>query len=328
MAKTQEELLREAEESKRQAAEAAAAEQPKSTVPTFESVADIDRYFSDIQAREAAADREREEKRVQRQIAARSLSDLGSSIVDMIKASEGAVVSPRQVEQHYARLDDRQKQLYDTYRTRMDLLRKQQAEGAKADLARRQALKDREEERAWREQEAKKAHDRNLEALKKRQDFEREQARLNRIHQENMYQVKNGDAYIVDFGNGEVKEYKNKADGMNVYAAIYRYLRNNGFIPDDALEDKEGNVVPVKTQQQADFLVRNYLPIAMEDPAVKSAIYKIVYGRTKDFRDPLTRNIEDKGKPTAQSQPTIPSWIPNGAAAANQPAQTSTGGAY
>lgn len=295
-----------------------ASEVRQPTVPAFESEADIDAYISRMMEADAKADKERDEQRLQRQMAARSLSDMGGVITDMIKASQGARVDPRQVEQHYQRMDDNTRKVFDAYRTRMDLARKIAADGAKGDLRRRQGLADKAEERAfqldlWNRQRQARAAEAEADRA----------ARLriaNITHSYGGGNRKPEDEYFVDFGNGETKDYKNNTkEGRNVYAAICQYLLSNGYIPEEALMDKDGNVVPVKTQAQADLLVRMYMPYAMEDPIAKSAIYKIVMGKDKDFRDPLRRNIDEHG-----AVRTTPSWqlvqIPG-----EQPAQP-TGG--
>lgn len=293
------------------------AEEPSWRQP-IRDIADIDARFTRMLEDDAKADREREEKRINRQLAARSLSDLGGVFTDMIKASQGARVDPRKVEQHYQRMDDNTRKVFDAYRTRMDLARKIAADGAKEDLRRRQGLADKAEERAfqldlWNRQ--RKAREADAEADRK--------ARLriaNITHGYGGGNRKPEDEYFIDFGNGETKDYReNTKEGKNVFAAICQYLLSNGYIPEEALMDKDGNIVPVKTQAQADLLVRMYMPYAMTDPIAKSAIYKIVMGKDKDFRDPLRRNIDEHG-----AVRTTPSWqwvqIPG-----DQPAQP-TGG--
>lgn len=266
----------------------------ENATPHYKSEADIDARLTKMLMDDAKADKEFDEKRLQRQMAARSLSDMGAVFSDMIKASQGAKVGPREIEQHYQRLDDNTRKVYDIYRARMDALRRMAADGERADLHRRQALADKDDERQWqmslweRQRKAREA-----EAEKERK------ARLRIANINHSYGAGNrkpDDEYFIDFGNGESKDYKNNSkEGKNVYAAICQYLLENNLIPEDALMDKDGNIVPVKTQAQADLLVRMYLPAAMQDPHVKSVIYRMVMGRDKDFRDPLTRSIEERG---------------------------------
>ncbi len=301
---TPEEILQQAEEQKRQTSSATQTgtkpEQP--LTPSFSSEADIDARLTEMLMADAKADKEREEKRLQRQAAARSLTDLGGAFIDMIKASEGATVSPRSLEQHYNRLDDRQKQVYDAYRARVDLLRRQKADRDRVRAA---------EARRAAEVEARLKTQKEIAAMQEEGRDRRAKERMNRMRIANYYgaQRKPEDDYFIDFGNGETKDYKNNTkEGRNVYAAIYQYLHKQGIIPD--LEDKDGNVVPVKDQKTADFLVRQYLDYAMQYPEIKSAIYKIVMGKDKDFRDPPTRSIDQYGQQHRQDRQTSerPAW--------------------
>ncbi len=243
---------------------------------------------------------ELEQKKLERRRLGEEIGEFSAVIGDMIKASNGALVTPRDFKQTYESLDARQRQLFDREWARRDAMKIRDEDNARR-------AKERDEDRAW-----------QLFLLQQRQKKEEEQAAANRAHQEKLARIRNSyygsghrkpdDEYFIDFGNGESKDYKNNSkEGKNVYAAICQYLLNNGFIPEDALMDKDGNVVPVKTQAQADLLVRMYLPSAMEDPAVKSAVYKMVFGRYKDFRDPLTRSIEERSA-SRQASAATPSW--------------------
>ena len=71
---------------------------PERVTPKIESEADIDARLTQMLLAEAKADKERDEKRVQRQMAMRTLGDMGSVILDLVKGSEGARVDPRKVE--------------------------------------------------------------------------------------------------------------------------------------------------------------------------------------------------------------------------------------
>ena len=269
------------------------AEPVKPVAPKIESEADIDARLTQMLMDEAKADKERDEKRLQRQMAARSLSDMGGVIIDLVKGSEGARVDPRHTEQHYQKLDDQTRKVYDAYRTRVDLLRKQKADRDKARIAQAAADAQLERQRRWQLEDAATNRKNKLEddATSRAHQLELERIRANKASGSGN---KSEDKYFIDFGNGETKDYKNNTkEGMNAYAAIFQYLLSNGYIPKEALQDKDGNIVPIKTQAQADLLVRMYLPTAMSNLTAKSAIYKIVMGKDKDFRDPLLLNIEE-----------------------------------
>lgn len=294
--------------------------------PKIESEADIDARLTQMLIDEAKADKEEDEKRLHRQMAARSLSDMGGVFSDMIKASQGAHVSPRDAEKHYQRLDDNMRKAYDLYRTRMDLLRRQQADRDKARAAQAAADARAKAQREFQADEAEKA--------RKAREAEAERDRKARLriasitHNYGGGNRKPEDEYFIDFGNGETKDYKeNTKEGRNVFAAICQYLLSNNLIPEDALMDKDGNILPVKNQAQADLLVRMYLPSAMEDPHVKSAIYKIVMGRDKDFRDPLTRSIEGQ-RPPQQGRHAWDMTTPPPAGSTQQNRTTSSGSLY
>lgn len=243
-------------------------------------IADIDARFTRMLEDDAKADREREEKRINRQLAARSLSDLGGVFTDMIKASEGALVSPRQVEQHYQRLDDRQKQLYDTYRARMDAIR--------------QGKLNRDAQRA--KDEGDKAFQEEM--FKRRLKAQGDEAEANRANARKLayirhdYNGSNKPKYSLKFGDNAPIEY-NEADGRRVYGQVLQYMMDKGYIPEDVLpKDKNGNF-RMPNNEQVRVLVNYYFP-TIENYDL-GELYKLVTGNTQDFRDPLTRNVMNAG---------------------------------
>lgn len=241
-------------------------------------IADIDARFTRMLEDDAKADREREEKRINRQLAARSLSDLGGVFTDMIKASEGALVSPRQVEQHYQRLDDRQKQLYDTYRARMDAIRRGKLN--------RDAQRAKDEgDKAFQEEMLK----RRLKAAADEGDAKRKNA-LKAAYIRRDYNGSNKPKYSLKFGDNAPIEY-NEADGRRVYGQVLQYMMDKGYIPEDVLpKDKNGDF-RMPNNEQVRVLVNYYFPtIGNYD---LGELYKLVTGNTQDFRDPLTRNVMD-----------------------------------
>lgn len=251
---------------------------------------------------------ELEQKRLARKRLGEEIGEFSAVIGDMIKASNGALVTPRDFRQMYNSLDARQQQLFDREMARRDALKLREED------AKRRA-EEREKDRNWQlfllEQKRKDAAQARAAAEAEAQKNREHQERMNRMRIANYYgaQRKPEDDYFINFGNGETKDYKNNTkEGRNVYAAIYQYLHKQGIIPD--LEDKDGNVVPVKDQKTADFLVRQYLDYAMQYPEIKSAIYKIVMGKDKDFRDPLTRSIDQYGQQHRQDRQTSerPAW--------------------
>ncbi|MBR1525074.1 MAG: hypothetical protein IJ640_00240 [Prevotella sp.] len=282
---TPEEILQNAEKEKQEAVASASANAP------MLSEADIDARFTKMLLDEERQERERQEKIVQRKQLAQAIGDLGQSLFnDVIKASGGAIVTPRDVQQRYDKLDDKNKQIYDTYRARVDLIRERQRQERQLREKRAQQAKDKADDRAWAAGQA---------AAKRAADAD--EAEKNRKHQERIaairtynhnYNKVNEPDYVFDFGGGEIVSF-DKAEGSSKYANVLSYLIENNLIPDAAIPD---NVSKTGfTQQIIDGLVKMWCPRVMTDPKVKSDIYKIVTGNTKDFRDPLLRSIESNG---------------------------------
>lgn len=134
-----EELL----EQERKAAGAALAEQTHT--PEYSSAADFDARLTRMLMEDERKEREKQEKRIQRQQMAQSLTDLGAVFGDVIKASGGALVTPRDMQAKYDALDKRQQTVYNNYRARMDVLREKAMQRAKADRDAAQRAKEREE---------------------------------------------------------------------------------------------------------------------------------------------------------------------------------------
>lgn len=205
------------------------AEPVKPVAPKIESEADIDARLTQMLKDEAKADKERDEKRLQRQMAARSLSDMGGVIIDLVKGSEGARVDPRHTEQHYQKLDDQTRKVYDAYRTRVDLLRKQQADRDKARIA--QAAAD---ERQRKELEARK------ELADQNDEYKRWKTQQDNEARIKVAQTRASSSVAVR-GAGSNKVYTVPFAGTNYDIAagaydgrmgqLYAYLDNNNLFP-------------------------------------------------------------------------------------------------
>ena len=214
------------------------AEPVKPVAPKIESEADIDARLTQMLMDEAKADKERDEKRLQRQMAARSLSDMGGVIIDLVKGSEGARVDPRHTEQHYQKLDDQTRKVYDAYRTRVDLLRKQKADRDKARIA--QAAAD---ERQRKELEARKElADQNDEykRWKTQQDnaakIEQEQIRAN-AKVKTRTSASGEQEIIIPFAGEDYPIKKKVYDGR--IAQLYAYLDKNKLFPNSSGASEE-----------------------------------------------------------------------------------------
>lgn len=266
---------------------------PMPRVPQYRSSADFDAEFTRMLMEDEKKEREQQEKINQRKQLAQVLGDLGQSLFnDVIKASGGALVTPRDVQARYDKLDERGKQIYDNYRARMDAIRQKALKRMDSDRDKADSTAQKQNDREynlWLWQQQRKAKEAEAENTRQAAAAEAEKSRksqenLARIRTYN-YNSNKGPDYVIDFGDGERYTYKDY-EGANVYGAICQYMLNNGIIPNEVLQDKDGNVIPIKTQEQADLLVRMYFGNAMQDPKHKAAIYKIVTGKDKDFRDP------------------------------------------
>lgn len=206
---------------------------PERTTPTIQSEADIDARLTQMLMDEAKADKEADEKRLQRQMAARSLSDMGAVFTDMIKASQGAKVSPRQVEQHYQRLDDNTRKVYDAYRTRMDLLRKQQADREKEKRAQAAA-----EARLKMQLDAQKDKGDQADAFKRWKTEQDNAAKIKaaQVRAAGSVAVKKasgGDKiYTVPFAGGNYDIPAGAYDGR--MGQLYAYLDSNNLFPQES----------------------------------------------------------------------------------------------
>ena len=208
------------------------AEPVKPVAPKIESEADIDARLTQMLMDEAKADKERDEKRLQRQMAARSLSDMGGVIIDLVKGSEGARVDPRHTEQHYQKLDDQTRKVYDAYRTRVDLLRKQKADRDKARIA--QAAAD---ERQRKELEARKELADQNDEYKRWKTQQDNEARIKaaQIRASSSVAVRGAGSnkvYTVPFAGTNYDIAAGAYDGR--MGQLYAYLDNNNLFPTES----------------------------------------------------------------------------------------------
>lgn len=135
--------------------------------------------FEEIMARREKAEEamrlQAQQRELQRQQARLGLADLAAGIGDMIKASGGAIVTPRDYQAMYNSLTEQQKTNYNNYLARMQALKEQ--EKAKQKEAADRAYQERllAEQRAYQEEQARKA-----------QEFQASESKKNREHQESM----------------------------------------------------------------------------------------------------------------------------------------------
>jgi hypothetical protein len=124
----------------------------------------------------ARKEREREridlltqQKALQRQQARSGLADLAAGIGDMIKASGGAIVNPRDYRAMYDSLTEQQKTNYNNYLARMQALKEQEK-------AKRKEAAD----RAYQEKMLATQHERDMEKLLQAQGFQAGESALDR----------------------------------------------------------------------------------------------------------------------------------------------------
>lgn len=289
------------------------AEPVKPVAPKIESEADIDARLTQMLMDEAKADKERDEKRLQRQMAARSLSDMGGVIIDLVKGSEGARVDPRHTEQHYQKLDDQTRKVYDAYRTRVDLLRKQKADRDKARIA--QAAAD---ERQRKELEARKAlADQNDEykRWKTQQDnaakIEQEQIRAN-AKVKTRTSASGEQEIIIPFAGEDYPIKKKVYDGR--IAQLYAYLDKNKLFPNSSgaseelaaiaawmNSDSQNSNAPESSKAKLSTAVNvalNYINAESEHAANIIAILQGTYGK----KPKGTQQVAQQGQSQNQQQ--------------------------
>lgn len=222
---TPEELL------EQQQREAGAAAAQATGNPLYQSAADFDARFTRMLADEERKEREEQEKKIQRQQAAQAVSDAYSGIFnDVIKAHQGALVTPREVQQRYDRLDDRQKQIYDNYRARMAAIRKQAQDRAAGNLGVAQRAKEKQDEMSLRfkiaqEQEAgraKRAEEANAARIK--------QAQIRANSSVRSRTTGSGEQEIlIPFAGNDYPIQRKVFDGR--MGQLYAYLEQNNLFP-------------------------------------------------------------------------------------------------
>lgn len=219
-------------------------------IPEYKSAADFDARFTQMLAAEEEAERKKQEQKIERQKVAQSMSDLGAVFGDVIKASGGAVVTPREVKAQYDAMDKNAQTVYDNYRTRMDVLRKGIKDRADADKD--AAMKAKENANNWYNQY--RLYEKKEEEAKRKSDLEyaRKVELLNQrfAQQKSLLGVKsetsnkNKPAYVFEFKNKNRYRY-DKATAMSVITTLFDRMIDFGLInlqdpeiitPDEDLE--------------------------------------------------------------------------------------------
>lgn len=186
---------------------------------------------------EILADRERaqeelrhinEQKALQRQQARLGLADLAAGIGDMIKASGGAIVTPRDYQAMYNSLTEQQKTNYNNYLARMQALKEQ--EKAKQKEAADRARQDRllAEQRAYQEEQARKAQEFQARENQKNREWEDNKREDEQAHQISMLMSKIGSEGTADVIKGDGLYINNTRHQSDDSIAIALYTKLNG----------------------------------------------------------------------------------------------------
>ena len=263
---------------------APASEQKQPTYPQFSSAADIDAYLMQQMERDAERDRAEQERRLNRQRIAQSMGDLGNILIDTIKASGGALVTPRDVTARYNQMDERSQQIYNNYRARMDLKNKYLAERAQQMRAREQQLADKADDRAWQEK-----------MTGQNQAWQAEQARLGReasnaqheatlknqrdiaYHHDattksiNDAKQENKDIRRITLG-GNSFEY-NKANERLVYGAMLYWLTQNGKVKKEQYQKEPDIMGEAKNPKMSDVFTLVATTIPSLTPEEQAKLY-------------------------------------------------------
>lgn len=183
----------------------------------------------------ARKEREREridlltqQKALQRQQARLGLADLAAGIGDMIKASNGAIVTPRDYQAMYNSLTEQQKTNYNNYLARMQALKEQ--EKAKQKEAADRAYQERllAEQRAYQEEQARKAQEFQASENQKNREWKDIEREDEQAHQISMLMYKIGSEGTADVIKGDGLYINNARHQSDDSIAIALYTKLNG----------------------------------------------------------------------------------------------------
>lgn len=312
-------------------------------MPEYKSAADFDARFSEMLQADEEKERARKEKEIQRKQIAQSMSDLGAVFGDVIKASGGALVTPRDVQAKYDALDKQSQTVYDNYRARMDAMRKELNDDAEKDRDR--ALKAKENAEAlayqWRLYAAKKAaDDAKTDAERKWKAAEAEKDR----------KAKANAAYIRATGKKDKDVYRRltlndgrtidttKADNTSRMRMILIYMIQNGMVDvnNDAYYKSVTDSRLIKKDNGEYDFEEESVPLVisrLSDDEVEETIGHYLLSLNKKQNDALYGMFGQKAIPKTKPTTTQPAKATTTqpaetTATTPQPKQTSTGGLY
>lgn len=294
--------------------------------PEYKSAADFDARFTSMLMDDEEKRRKEQEQKIERQKIAQSMSDLGAVFGDVIKASGGALVTPRDVQAKYDALDKNSQTVYTNYSARMDALRKGLQDRAKGDMdlagkarenaANRELQKDllaqkqaeAEGVRSWRSDENQK----NREARMRTAQI-RYQAKVSQAADKTEFQ------FTLNNDKGEPQTVTlNKAQAKMYIPDAFRWMVQKGYI------DMADDAYPKKKTWNKDIWDYEYVPIKPTDLSV-AQMYTImgdfIYTMDAGTSDELLRRLQ-KGE--VQQTTVQPAEAASAATATATPAQTTT----
>lgn len=205
-------------------------------------------WWNSYLAKQLEQEKERELKRLEGKRFGKSLGDLANVIGDMIQASNGAVVLPRDVQKKYDNLSAQQKQIIDNYWAKMDgLRREQEAKDAAAAQAERDAEKEAARLKQQREIAEKQEQGRNDRAAAdleyKKWKTEQDNAAKIKIAQEKAIAIANKkttDKDTIITYSGVEYTIPNNAYFDRI-TRLYAYLNKNKLFPIESNVDENLN---------------------------------------------------------------------------------------
>ncbi len=305
-------------------------------MPEYKSAADFDARFSEMLRADEEKERARKEKEIQRKQIAQSMSDLGAVFGDVIKASGGALVTPRDVQAKYDALDKQTQSVYDNYRARMDAMRKGLQDNAAKDRDR--ALKAKTDAEAlanqWKLYALKKAdEDAKIAAERK---WKTDEAEKDRDAKKNAAYIRanrsngNSNYYQLSFPNNRVVTLT-KADALNRIRDTFSWMVQKGMIDinDDARYPHEEVSGFRKNEKGEDVYVKENIPIDPVDLSTNQ-MFNIISDYMPYLSDSQSDELYAKLSQRKVAQESVGKT--NGATQAKtttqQSEQTSTGGLY
>lgn len=182
--------------------------------PTFEEL------MAQREQARAELDYKNQQRLIERKRNLQGLSELGAMIGDIIKASGGAVVTPRDLSAKYDQLSKQEQANYNAYLARMEKIKADAEAERKRQAERAQALADRDETRAYNEKlyQQKLKDDAEIAAQKQQYQLDlidaRSKARLAELTEKIGFQMDNKELETVDIWFDTIKPYKVKKDSL------------------------------------------------------------------------------------------------------------------